>query len=86
MWMQSIKAIDRKVARLHRMKCIWICCPHHPQSTHYIWFTKLIRGFGTSLVAQWLRISLPMQRTRVRSLVWDDPTCREAAEPVCCNY
>ena len=24
---------------------------------------------------QWLRISLPMQETRVRSLAWEDPTC-----------
>ena len=29
-----------------------------------------------SLVAQWLRICLPMQGTRVRALVWEDPTCR----------
>ena len=29
---------------------------------------------GTSLVAQWLRIRLPMQGTRVRSLVREDPT------------
>ena len=28
-----------------------------------------------SLVAQWLRVSLPMQGTRVRALVWEDPTC-----------
>ena len=31
---------------------------------------------GASLVAQWLRIRLPMQGTRVRALVRDDPTCR----------
>ena len=29
----------------------------------------------TSLVAQWLKICLPMQGTRVRALVWEDPTC-----------
>ena len=34
-----------------------------------------------SLVAQWLRICLPMQGTRVRALVWEDPTCRGAAGP-----
>ena len=33
---------------------------------------------GTSLVAQWLRIRLPMQGTWVQSLVWEDPTCRGA--------
>ena len=30
-------------------------------------------NFGASLVAQWLRIRLPMQGTRVRALVWEDP-------------
>ena len=35
-----------------------------------------------SLVAQWLRVCLPMQGTRVRALVWEDPTCRGAAGPV----
>ena len=34
-----------------------------------------------SLVAQWLRIRLPMQATRVRALVWEDPTCRGATSP-----
>ena len=32
-------------------------------------------------MAQWLRIRLPMQGTRVRALVWEDPTCRRAAGP-----
>ena len=41
---------------------------------------------GTSLVAQWLRICLPMQETRVRSLVWEDPACHRATKPVCHNY
>ena len=39
-----------------------------------------------SLVAQWLRICLPMQGTRVRALVWEDPTCHGAAGPVSHNY
>ena len=39
-----------------------------------------------SLVAQWLRICLPMQGTRVRDLVWEDPTCRGATKPVSHNY
>ena len=41
---------------------------------------------GTSLVAQWLRIHLPMQGTRIRALVQEDPTCRRATKPVCHNY
>ena len=39
-------------------------------------------GGGTSLVAQWLRIRLPMQGTRARSLVQEDPTCCGATKPV----
>ena len=39
-----------------------------------------------SLVAQWLRIHLPMQGTGVRVLVWEDPTCRRATKPVRHNY
>ena len=34
-----------------------------------------------SLVAQWIRICLPMQETRVRSLVWEDPMCCGATKP-----
>ena len=41
---------------------------------------------GASLVAQWLRICLPMQGTRIRALVWEDPTCRGATKPVSHNY
>ena len=42
--------------------------------------------FRASLVAQWLRIRLPMQGTRVRALVREDPTCRGATKPVRHNY
>ena len=41
---------------------------------------------GPSLVAQWLRICLPMQGTQVRALVQEDPTCRGATKPVHHNY
>ena len=40
---------------------------------------------GDTLVAQWLRICLLMQGTRVRALAWEDPTCRRAAGPVSHN-
>ena len=40
---------------------------------------------GASLVAQWLRVCLPMQGTWVRALVWEDPTCRGATRPVSHN-
>ena len=41
---------------------------------------------GASPVAQWLRICLLMQGTRVRALVWEDPTCHGAPGPVSHNY
>ena len=49
---------------------------------------------GTSLVAQWLRIRLPMQGTPVRALVWEDHThaaeqlslCTTTTETSCHNY
>ena len=37
-------------------------------------------------MVQWLRICLPMQGTRVRALVWEDPTCCGATRPVSHNY
>ena len=37
-------------------------------------------------MAQWLRIRLPMQGTRVRALVREDPTCGGATKPVRHNY
>ena len=45
-----------------------------------------VRLTGASLVAQWLRVCLPMQGTRVRALVWEDPTCHGATKPVSHNY
>ena len=46
----------------------------------------LICMIGTSLVAQWLRIRLPMQGTQVRALVQEAPTCHRATKPVHHNY
>ena len=42
--------------------------------------------WGASLVAQWLRIRLPMQGTWVRALVQEDPTCHGATKPMRHNY
>ena len=56
--------------------------------TVFIQFTTFIpkiseeMGFWASLVAQWLRICLPMQGTWVRSLVREDPTCHGATMSV----
>ena len=49
--------------------------------------SKILKRVGwASLVAQWLRIRLPMQGTWVRALVWEDPTCRGATRLVSHNY
>ena len=67
------------------------------QTTLHMWLCKswgiptltvstVKRTWRASLVAQWLRICLPMQGTRVRALVWEDPTCRGAAKPVSHSY
>ena len=40
----------------------------------------------TSLVVQWIGICLPMQGTRVQSLVREDPTCHEQLKPMRHNY
>ncbi|XP_059773243.1 uncharacterized protein LOC132362539 [Balaenoptera ricei] len=45
-----------------------------------------MQGPRASLVAQWLRICLLMQGTRVRALVWEDPTCCGATRPRSHNY
>ena len=41
---------------------------------------------GTSLLAQWLRICLPVQGTWVQSLLREGPTCHGATKPVHHNY
>ena len=46
-----------------------------------IYKKKIKTEQGTSLVAQCLRIHLPMQETRVRALVREDPTCCGATKP-----
>ena len=56
--------------------------PHLGRKTHA--HEKMIDR--ASLVAQWLRICLPMQGTRVRALVWEDPTCHGATKPVSHSY
>ena len=65
--------------------------PNMPSELEALLLLKLYRPVencpcGTSLVAQWLRIHLSMQGTRVRALVRDDPTCPGATKPVRHNY
>ena len=48
--------------------------------------TIIQKESGASLVARWLRVCLLVQGTRVRALVWEDPACRGATEPVGHSY
>ena len=57
--------------------CIYVCI--HFLNTYLI----LKRMSWASLVAQWLRIRLPVQGTQVQALVREEPTCHGAAKPVC---
>ena len=69
-------------------------CPSTDEWIKKMWHIYTIKYYsaikrneiGASLVAQWLRICLPMQGTRVRALVWEDPTCHGPAGPVSHNY
>ena len=58
--------------------------PNAAVSLSFFLFKKSCQG--PSLVAQWLRICLPMQGTRVWALVREDPTCRGATKPVRHSY
>ena len=57
------------------LHCWWECKLIEPLWRTVWRFLKKLKT-GASLVAQWLRIRVPMQGTRVRVLVWEDPTCR----------
>ena len=69
---------------------VWTCSWNSGKVREAEWslfpVTKKWGWGGVSLLAQWLRIRLPMQGTRDRALVWEDPTCRGANGPVSHNY
>ena len=70
------------VTDFHGFALVLSTCPHlhrheKPNQKHHV---------GTSLVAQWVRICLPMQGTQVQPLVWEDFTCHGETEPVRHNY
>ena len=70
------------------MHCLWECKLVQPIWKTIWTFLKTLKIElpGTSLVAQWLRIRLPMQGTRVWALTREDPTCCGATKPVRHNY
>ena len=72
--------------------CVWARCPAHLAGLGaqcqggYLQVIFNMGRMGASLVAQWLRICLPMQGTRVRAVVREDPTCYGATKPLHHNY
>ena len=82
------KTIQKRIT-LMLWDCIIYISPIFLKPSKWIPLASIIfKNFlhRVSLVAQWLRVCLPMQGTWVRALVWEDPTCRGAAGPVSHNY
>ena len=87
MWAWAMGSNGEWQMKLHLLTC------HSPPA---VWLVPVCgprvgdpcfrRACLASLVVQWLRIHLPLQGTRVRALVWEDPTCHRAAKPMCHNY
>ena len=80
------KDLNVKLALLDINICHIYSKEIHTELQNSSLFLSLKSTFRASLVAQWLRICLLMQETRVRALVWEDPTCRGATRPVSHNY
>ena len=47
-----------------------------------IYMLPIRDSLGTSLIVHWIRICLPVQGTRGRSLVWEDFICLRETKPV----
>ena len=65
----------------------WVGKGTEPPKSH-VWAQGFVLkdGAGASLVAQWLRICLPVQGTWVWALVLEDSACCGATKPLCHNY
>ena len=94
-----LSSLTNPVARCYGLSLLdsdmQTCTPHTDSLLHCLsvvlinkakQFFCLIIIIRASLVAQWLRICLPMQGTRVRALVQEDPTCHGATKPMHHNY
>ena len=67
--------------------CVHVYKMYKSFLNYFVIFTVHISGGGSaSLVVQWLRIHPPVQETRVRYLVLEDPTCRGATKSVQLSY
>ena len=80
----SLFLLCEDLQKLTYMSAYWLVNFMNCQSHWALRFLKL--RTKSSLVAQWLRNRLPMQRTRVKALVWEDPACCGTTKPVRHNY
>ena len=85
---QEIFAFEWQDQNTQQKQYYWTVLPTGFKNSPTIFGETLAKDLKdrASLVAQWLRICLPMQGTRVRALVWEDPTCRGANRPMSHNY
>ena len=89
------------IAGFNLLTCCWgflYLCSWGVLIGSFLFLVLSLSGFGikikvasknelkNSLVAQWLRIHLPMQGAHIQALVREDPTCRGATKPVRHNY
>ena len=72
----------------HRGYIFYWADPEWTLQPYFLLCFKLLfqkKSSQSSLVVQWSRICLPTQGTRVRPLVWENPTCHGATKCVHCN-
>ena len=90
--MENLDEIDYFLGKYNLPKLTLLIIENTNRQTSIVEREKVIKELtiktrpGASLVVQWLRVCLPMQGTRVRALVWEDPTCHGATGPVSHNY
>ena len=75
-WSKNIPLIFLKVLNYSKL----------PQHFSLLVLQRQMPTYGTYLVVQWLRIWLPVQGTRVQTLVQGDPTYLRATNPMHHNY
>ena len=92
-WVLGKKGENSHALEMLSVRCQWDRQTQRSRREQEVWVWSLGKRAGlekdrsgTSLVAQWLRIRLSMQGTRVRALVWEDPTCRRATKSMRHNY
>ena len=77
-WHTAVHGVAKNWAQLSDWTTTGITCPSQ------LWQKQLL-FYWDFPVGSLVRICLPMQGTQVRSLVWEESTCRGATKPVCHN-